>query len=200
MKLVCHNWFVTRNEFYLFVLYRACGGIIFIKISNFRKKNFHFILFHFIFLCYYCCSINLKKHSEHSGLRPDTSSVVSFYILWTMDICCVDFRWEWNQLDFYMLRKTWFSTVNLSTPPPKWINFAIQMLSWNLKRVKQTIKHQLRAISSCSIRKPSDKFAIYCCFLIEQLQSARERYLIFCFSRFHVFNFDSKFKLPNLSI
>ena len=78
-KLVCHNWFVTRNEIYLFVLYMACGGIIFIKkISNFREKKFHFILFHLIFLCYYC-SINLKRQSEHSGLRPDTSSIVTFF-------------------------------------------------------------------------------------------------------------------------
>ena len=26
---------------------------------------------------YYCCSINLKRQSEHSGLRPDTSSLVT---------------------------------------------------------------------------------------------------------------------------
>ena len=51
----------------------ACGGMIFIK--NFKlKKNFHFILFHLIFFMYYCCSINFKRQSEHSGLRPDTSS------------------------------------------------------------------------------------------------------------------------------
>ena len=25
---------------------------------------------------YYCCSINPKRQSEHSGLRPDTSSLV----------------------------------------------------------------------------------------------------------------------------
>ena len=35
-----------------------------------------FILFHLIFLCFYCCSINVKRQSEHSGLRPDTSSLV----------------------------------------------------------------------------------------------------------------------------
>ena len=64
----------------------ACGGMIFIKnfenfkIKNFRKKSFHFILFQLIFLCYYCCSINLKRQSEHSGLRPDTSSLVLFAI------------------------------------------------------------------------------------------------------------------------
>ena len=32
----------------------------------------------FNFLCYYCCSINLKRQSEHSGFRPDTSSLVRF--------------------------------------------------------------------------------------------------------------------------
>ena len=33
------------------------------------------ILFDLKFPCYYC-SIDLKKQSEHSGLRPDTSSFV----------------------------------------------------------------------------------------------------------------------------
>ena len=33
------------------------------------------ILLHLDFLCYYC-SINLRKQSEHSGLRLDTSSLV----------------------------------------------------------------------------------------------------------------------------
>ena len=28
---------------------------------------------------YYCCSINLKRQSEHSGLRPDTSSLVPIF-------------------------------------------------------------------------------------------------------------------------
>ena len=37
---------------------------------------FYFILFDLIFLCYYCCSINLKSQSEHSGLGPNTSSLV----------------------------------------------------------------------------------------------------------------------------
>ena len=59
----------------------ACGGMIFIKkFSNFRKKNY-FILFHLIFLGYYCCSINLKRQSEQSGLRPDTSSIVQAFNL-----------------------------------------------------------------------------------------------------------------------
>ena len=43
------------------------------------RYNSPFILFHLIFSCYYC-SINLKRQSEHSGLRPDTSSFVCFEI------------------------------------------------------------------------------------------------------------------------
>ena len=40
----------------------------------FKKKNsFQFITFNF--LCY-CCSTNLERHLEHSGLCPDTSSLV----------------------------------------------------------------------------------------------------------------------------
>ena len=57
----------------------ACGVMIFIeKFSNFRNFFFHFILFHLIFLCCLCyyCSINAKRQSELSGLRPDTSSLV----------------------------------------------------------------------------------------------------------------------------
>ena len=45
------------------------------KFQILEEKKFHFILFHLI-LCYYCCSINLKRQSEHLGLRPDTSSLV----------------------------------------------------------------------------------------------------------------------------
>ena len=61
--------------------------MIFIKkISNFGKKySFYFISLNFLF--YYCCPINLKRQSEHSGLRPDTSSLVFFYLL-----CCLGFH------------------------------------------------------------------------------------------------------------
>ena len=31
------------------------------------------------------CSINLKRQSEHSGLRPDTSSLVLFFFLFNFD-------------------------------------------------------------------------------------------------------------------
>ena len=47
------------------------------KNSNFRIFfSFHFVLL--TFSCYYY-SINLKRQSEHSGLRPDMSSLVSIY-------------------------------------------------------------------------------------------------------------------------
>ena len=52
----------------------ACGGMIFKTISNFRKKNF--ILFYYIFFIGYYCSLNIKRQSEHSGLCPDTSTLV----------------------------------------------------------------------------------------------------------------------------
>ena len=66
------------SEKYSFVFCMACGGMISLK-KNFKFKNFffHFILLHLNFLCY-CCSINLKSQSEHSGLCPDTSSLVVF--------------------------------------------------------------------------------------------------------------------------
>ena len=54
----------------------ACGGMIFIKNFKFWKKQISFCFISFDFLCYYCCSVNLKRLSEHSGLRPDTSSLV----------------------------------------------------------------------------------------------------------------------------
>ena len=44
----------------------ACGGLIFIK--NFKFKNF---FFHFYYIL-----LNIKRQSENSGLRPDTSSLV----------------------------------------------------------------------------------------------------------------------------
>ena len=42
----------------------------------FRKK-INFTLLQLNFPCFYC-SIDLKRQSEHSGLRPDTSSLVQF--------------------------------------------------------------------------------------------------------------------------
>ena len=57
------------------------------KDSNFRRKNF--ILFYYIyFFCYYCCSINFKRQSEHSGTRPDTSSFVCFWKHLVAVHCC----------------------------------------------------------------------------------------------------------------
>ena len=54
----------------------ACGGMIFTK--NLKKiLQFFFIFLHLIF-SFYFCFIDLKRQSEHSGLRPDTSSLVIF--------------------------------------------------------------------------------------------------------------------------
>ena len=59
----------------------ACGGMIFIKNFKFQtKKSFHFILLPLIFFIGYYCSKNIKRQSEHPGLRPDTSSLVKMYM------------------------------------------------------------------------------------------------------------------------
>ena len=68
------------SEIYYFVLYMAfCTlyGDDFIKKIQILEFFFHLVLFHLIFRCYYC-STNLKRQSEHSGLRPDTSSPVKY--------------------------------------------------------------------------------------------------------------------------
>ena len=72
------------SEIYPFVLYMACGGDDFHKkFQILEKKIFFFILFYFLeFLKCYYCSINLKRQSEHSGLRPDTSSLVAISTEW----------------------------------------------------------------------------------------------------------------------
>ena len=56
----------------------ACGGMIFIKNFKLKKNNFflNFITFNFLMLL--LLHKNLKRQSEHSGLRLDTSSVVHF--------------------------------------------------------------------------------------------------------------------------
>ena len=43
-----------------------------------EKKLFilFFLTFYFLMLLFYYCSINFKRQSEHSGLHPDTSSLV----------------------------------------------------------------------------------------------------------------------------
>ena len=51
--------------------------MIFAKNLKLKKNSFYFSYIQFFF-SYYCCSIDLKRQSEHSGLRPDTSSLVSF--------------------------------------------------------------------------------------------------------------------------
>ena len=56
----------------------ACRGMIFTKNLNFLDfVKFFFLLLHLIFSSY-SCFIDLKRQSEHSGLHPDTSSLVFF--------------------------------------------------------------------------------------------------------------------------
>ena len=63
----------------------ARGGMIFIKRKlNFREKKFFVVVIHLIF-CYYC-SINIKRRSEHSGLRPDTSSLVCTFLFSSVEL------------------------------------------------------------------------------------------------------------------
>ena len=60
-------------------LYDVCGDDFYIKFQILEKKNSLFLLIQLFFLCYYCCSINLKRQWEHSALRPDTSVLVVFF-------------------------------------------------------------------------------------------------------------------------
>ena len=64
------------KSIFLYTLYGVWGDDFHKKFQILEKK-IHFILFHLLFFMYYCCSINLKRQWEHSGLRPDTSSLVS---------------------------------------------------------------------------------------------------------------------------
>ena len=62
----------------------ACGG----GGDNFHKKSQIFVqdcfpfspFFTFIFSSRFYCFIDLKRQSEHSGLRLDTSSFVRFLV------------------------------------------------------------------------------------------------------------------------
>ena len=74
LQLVCYK---ERNLSFC-TLYGVWGDDFHKKFHILEKKIF-FVLFHWFFKCYYC-SINLKRQSEHSGLRPDTSSLVYFEI------------------------------------------------------------------------------------------------------------------------
>ena len=56
----------------------ACGGMIFIKKFQILEKKISFYFISFNFLILLLLLINLKRQSEHSGLRPDTSSLVNF--------------------------------------------------------------------------------------------------------------------------
>ena len=55
-------------------------GDVFTKNLKFKKS--YFIVLHLNFSCYYC-SIDLKRQSEHSRLKLDTSSLVFIVVLLT---------------------------------------------------------------------------------------------------------------------
>ena len=64
------------------------------KFQILEEKKFHYILFHLI-LIRYNCSINLKRQSEHSRLRPDTSNLVIFLFESFVNFC-LDVK-EWSK-------------------------------------------------------------------------------------------------------
>ena len=73
------------------------------------EKSFHFILLQLIVSCYYC-SKNHKKQSEHSGLRPDTSS---FVMPWTWiaqviktNTIFLNTLWNWDSLEQFISKST----------------------------------------------------------------------------------------------
>ena len=89
IRLINHSKLVERGLFviidllqgtksiFLYLIWRV-GWWFSQKISNFGKIKFSLYFISFNFLCYYCWSKNLKRQSEPSGLRPDTSSLVVF--------------------------------------------------------------------------------------------------------------------------
>ena len=84
-----------------------------LKNSNFRRKKiFHYILFHKMFLCYYCCSINLQKQSEHSGLRPDTSSLVCLRSVLVVEISCKTTQECWAIGLKWAFWESWWARFN----------------------------------------------------------------------------------------
>ena len=83
-----------------------------------------------MFLCYYCCSINLQKQSEHSGLRPDTSSLVyicrqliSHKFLWYSDKC----SYSYISYDFSV---TYFKNVFRQLP-------IVTLVWWHIGRERR---------------------------------------------------------------
>ena len=53
-----------------------------------KLKNIYFVFFKHLFnLCYFC-AIDLKSQSEYSELRPDNSSFVSVFVLFSLLFTC----------------------------------------------------------------------------------------------------------------
>ena len=70
------NLLIGAKSITLFLVWRV-GGIFLQKNLSFFLKSIFFSLSGKM-SCYYC-SIDLKRQSEHSWLRPDSSSLVLFY-------------------------------------------------------------------------------------------------------------------------
>ena len=105
-----HNWLVTRSKIYPFLLCMACGVMFFIKNFKFKKKKyFHFIFSYIEFFKVYYCSINLKRQSKHSWLRPDTSSldVLTFDTKVTEYLCSGWVFFLQTNFDFFLASHFW---------------------------------------------------------------------------------------------
>ena len=99
-KLICHNWFSVRSEIYHFVFFYGVRGI-----------RFNFITF--IFSCYFC-SIDLKKQSKHSGLCPDTSSLVCYIIRFLLGVKSIAYRGGTGMIT----PQFWLPNFPKGSPPP----------------------------------------------------------------------------------
>ena len=109
----------------------ACGGMIFAK--NLRLKKLVFILLHLTFSCYYC-SIDLARFPEHSGLYPDTNSLV------LLRFCCKNYQPTRHIKYPYALMARNISRVNC----PKLAIFEPPNLYEKRSEVKYLFKIKLR--------------------------------------------------------
>ena len=92
----------------------ACGGIILTKNLKIKKKSFFFVTCKFFSGSY--CFMDLNRQSEHSGLRPDISSLVMFlclvsaYLIVNLNKCIVNFK-KLNS-DFSLQEKNFDFSIN----------------------------------------------------------------------------------------
>ena len=78
IRLINRSKLVERSLFAIIDLLQGTKSLYGVLGDDFQKnfqhleKTFSFLFISLSFLRYYCCSINLKRQSEHSGLCPDT--------------------------------------------------------------------------------------------------------------------------------